>query len=260
MSDEIAPCARGPTKAFVVIPARLGSTRLTEKMLLAETGKTLVQHTYESASRATRPSGVLVATDHERIVAAVRSFGGRAALTSVDARSGTDRIAEVVAELTDVDVFVNVQGDEPDMEASAIDRVIGLLDTHPEANIATLATPIRDRRLLDDPSCVKVVFAHDGRAHYFSRSPIPHARNWSDGLLAAEPALFHQHLGVYAYRRRFLLNLRDVPDSPLERLECLEQLRWLQAGHAIVVGVVGAHAKGIDTWDDYRAFVSRRAT
>jgi len=123
--------------------------------------------------------------------------------------------------------------------------------------MATLATPIRDRTQLDDPACVKVVFDATARAMYFSRSPIPHAREWDDSLLANEPARFHQHLGIYAYRREFLLELAGWPPSPLEQLEKLEQLRVLEAGHTILVGVVDEPSVGIDTAADYQAFVVR---
>ena len=123
--------------------------------------------------------------------------------------------------------------------------------------MATLATPIRSRRQLDDPACVKVVFDRAGRALYFSRSPIPHARQWDDSLLTAEPAAFHQHIGLYAYRRDFLLRVADIPRTPLERLENLEQLRVLESGYSIAVGVVAESTIGIDTPEDYRAFVER---
>ncbi len=248
------------SRSYVVIPARLHSTRLPEKMLLDDTGKPLIQHTYEAACQARRPLGVIVATDHPRIAEAVRAFHGAAQLTDPEARSGTDRVAEIAAGMPEVDIFVNVQGDEPEISGAAIDRVIELLEAHPAAAMSTLATPIRSRELLDDPSCVKVVFGHDGQALYFSRSPIPYARQWRDELLTAKPAHFHQHLGIYAYRRDFLRQLAALPPSPLEQLESLEQLRMLQAGHGIAVGVIEHRAKGIDTWDDYRAFVSRKAT
>ncbi len=125
--------------------------------------------------------------------------------------------------------------------------------------MSTLATPIRSRSVLDDPSCVKVVFDARGRALYFSRSPIPHARQWSDDLLSAEPPHFYLHLGLYAYRREFLLRLASLERTPLEKLENLEQLRVLENGYQIGVGVVEEHAVGIDTPEDYRAFVKRAA-
>jgi 3-deoxy-manno-octulosonate cytidylyltransferase (CMP-KDO synthetase) len=245
--------------SFIVIPARLASTRLPRKLLLRETGKPLIQHTYEAAQRATRPAGICVATDHREIFDAVRSFGGQAEMTDPAAPSGTDRVAEVARRLTEVDIIVNVQGDEPELAAASIDLVILLLEEEPEAVMATLATPIRSRRQLEDPACVKVVFDHRGRALYFSRSPIPHPREWDERLLSADPPHFYQHVGLYAYRREFLLKLADMPQSALEKIERLEQLRVLEAGYPILVAVMEAPTFGIDTPEDYRAFVEKAA-
>lgn len=242
--------------SFVVIPARLASTRLPQKMLLAQTGQPLVQHTYEAAERAQHPAGVCVATDSREIYDAVRAFGGSVCMTSDDCASGTDRVAEVARDMPQHDIFVNVQGDEPDLPAAAIDQVVSLLEDDPDAVMATLATPIRSRASLDDPSCVKVVFDAQGRALYFSRSAIPHARDWNDDLLAADPPLFYQHVGLYAYRRSFLLKLASMPPSALEQTEKLEQLRVLEAGHRISVGVTDHQAIGIDTPEDYARFVA----
>jgi 3-deoxy-manno-octulosonate cytidylyltransferase (CMP-KDO synthetase) len=251
------PAASRPLKSTIVIPARLASTRLPRKLLLAETGRPLIQHTYESAARATRTGGVLVAADGEEIAAAVRAFGGRVALTRPDCASGTDRVAEIARELPDVDIFVNVQGDEPEISAGAIDRAVELLANDPSAVMSTLATPIRSKSQLHDPACVKVVFDERRRAIYFSRAPIPFARNWDDALLSAEPPHFHQHIGLYAYRREFLLELAQMPRAPLEIVENLEQLRVLAAGHTIVVGTIDEPTIGIDTPEDYRSFVER---
>ena len=242
---------------FLVIPARLASTRLPRKLLLSETGKPLIQHTYEAAGRSRRATGICVAADHEEIAAAVRAFGGQVRMTSPTCASGTDRVAEIARQMPDVEIFVNVQGDEPELSGEAIDQVIELLEHDPQCVMATLATPIRSRRVLDDPACVKVVFDSAGRALYFSRSPIPHARQWDDDLLTAEPAVFHLHIGLYAYRREFLLRIADIPRTPLEKLESLEQLRVLESGQVIAVGVVAEPTIGIDTPDDYRAFVER---
>ena len=244
--------------SYVVIPARLASTRLPRKLLLNETGKPLVQHTYEAAMRASRPSGVCVAADHEDIADAVRAFGGRVRMTSPDCASGTDRVAEVARNLSEVDILVNVQGDEPELPGRSIDRVIELLENDPSAVMATLATPIRDRGLWEDPAAVKVVFDGQGRAMYFSRSPIPHARTWSDDLLTADPPHFYLHIGLYAYRRDFLLRLAALPRTPMEKLENLEQLRVLEHGYSIAVAVVDEPTVGIDTPEDYRAFVARQ--
>jgi 3-deoxy-manno-octulosonate cytidylyltransferase (CMP-KDO synthetase) len=257
--SQAAPRLRVRSTSYVVIPARLASTRLPRKLLLAATGKPLLQHTYEGALGASRPTGVCVAADHQEIAAAVHAFGGEVRMTSPDCHSGTDRVAEVARHLPEVDIVVNLQGDEPELPGSSIDRVIELLEEDPTAVMSTLATPIRNRRLLDDPAAVKVVFDGRGRAMYFSRSPIPHARNWSDDLLAAQPPHFYLHVGLYAFRRDFLLQLAGLPQTPLEKLESLEQLRVLEHGYSIAVGVVDEATVGIDTPEDYRAFVARQS-
>ncbi|MEN6558463.1 MAG: 3-deoxy-manno-octulosonate cytidylyltransferase [Thermoguttaceae bacterium] len=244
--------------SHIVIPARLASTRLPRKLLLRETGKSLIQHTYESASRAERPSGICVATDHADIFDEVRRFGGRVEMTDPNAPSGTDRVAEVARRMTDVEVIVNVQGDEPEIRGRSIDLAVELLEQNPSAVMSTLATPIRSRKQLNDPACVKVVFDASGRALYFSRSPIPCPRHWDDSLLKSDPPTFYQHVGLYAYRRDFLLKLAAMPPSVLEQVEKLEQLRVLEAGHAILVGVVDEPTFGIDTPDDYQAFVEKQ--
>src|SRR5688572_15984385 len=148
--------------SLIIIPARMASTRLPRKMLLRETGKTLIQHTYEAARRARKPVGVCVATDHEEIYAEVQRCGGDVVMTDPALPSGTDRAAEVARRHPQIDLFVNVQGDEPELQGEAIDRVIHLLEDNPQAVMATLATPIRNREKLLDPSCVKVVFDHRG--------------------------------------------------------------------------------------------------
>lgn len=253
-----APRLRVQSTSFVVIPARLASSRLARKLLLRQTGKSLIQHTFEAAQAASRPSGIAVATDHPDILNEVRSFGGEAEMTSPDAANGTERVAEVARRLTHVDIVVNLQGDEPELSGESIDLAIQLLEENPAAVMSTLATPIRSRSQLEDPACVKVVFDSSGRALYFSRSPIPLPRTWDDQLLVARPPHFFQHIGLYAYRREFLLQLSRIPESGMEKLEKLEQLRVLDAGYSIFVGVVDEPPSGIDTPEDYRRFVERR--
>ncbi|WP_409994599.1 MULTISPECIES: 3-deoxy-manno-octulosonate cytidylyltransferase [Pirellulaceae] len=243
--------------SLVVIPARLQSSRLPQKLLLAETGKPLIQHTYEAACMARGTDGVIVATDHDSICQAVHTFGGEAVMTSETCASGTDRVAEVARSRPDVDIFINVQGDEPEISAEAIETVRHLLEANPDVSMATLATPIRCLEKLRDPACVKVVRAENGRALYFSRSPIPHVRDGFEEQLAAEPPVFFQHLGIYAYRRDFLLKLATAPPSPLEQLEKLEQLRVLEMGETILVGSIAEPSIGIDTPSDYAAFVRK---
>jgi 3-deoxy-manno-octulosonate cytidylyltransferase (CMP-KDO synthetase) len=150
-----------------------------------------------------------------------------------------------------------VQGDEPEIAGESIDLAVRLLDENPQAVMSTLATPIRSRRQLEDRACVKVVFDAVGRAMYFSRSPIPCAREWDDALLEADPPHFFQHVGLYAYRRDFLLRLAAMPQAAIEKIEKLEQLRVLDAGYSILVGVVRESTFGIDTPDDYAAFVAK---
>jgi 3-deoxy-manno-octulosonate cytidylyltransferase (CMP-KDO synthetase) len=244
-------------KTAIIIPARLQSTRLPRKMLLAETGRPLILHTVEAARRCRLADRVLVATDDREILEAVQRFGAEAVMTDPEHTSGTDRIAEAAASVADCDLIVNLQGDEPEMNPEAVDKAIDLLRRSTAADAATVVCPIRERAVLDDPACVKVVLRHDGRALYISRSPIPHPRNWSPDLLDREPPLFWQHLGLYVYRREFLNKFSGLPASALERTEMLEQLRILQAGGEIVVAIVEKQAKGIDTAEDYRAFVSR---
>jgi 3-deoxy-manno-octulosonate cytidylyltransferase (CMP-KDO synthetase) len=240
-------------RTVVVIPARFASTRLPGKPLLRETGKYLVQHCYEQAKQAAAPAAVIVATDDDRIRAAVESFGGTAVMTRPDHPSGTDRVAEVAATL-DADAVINLQGDEPLFDPAAIDLLAELV-ADPAADVATLATPIRDRETYHSPHVVKVVCDDRGRALYFSRSPVPHYRD-GDPDFAADPPPALQHLGVYAYRRDVLLKLAAAPPHPLERAEKLEQLRVLGTGGTIRVGVVARAHRGIDTPDDYAAFVA----
>lgn len=276
------------SKTYGVIPARLASSRLPGKLLLAETGKPLIQYAWEAASRAAALDEVLIATDSPEIADAARRFGARVEPTG-EHPSGTDRIAEVVRRCCqDADIVVNVQGDEPELDPAAIDKVVALLRGRPDVEMATLATPIRDLATLNDRSCVKVVCAADGRALYFSRLPIPCYRDGDPAELlrstaqqacsdksggpadvqTAEEALISRlstpdipwllHLGLYAYRREFLLALTEMPQSRLEKLESLEQLRALEAGASIVVGVVAHRAAGIDTAADYARFVERQ--
>ena len=246
------------SRSYVVIPARYASTRLPRKMLLRETGKTLLQHTYEAACAARRPTGVLVATDHAEIAGEVERFRGDFVMTSADCASGTDRVAEVARKLPRADIVVNVQGDEPEMSPENIDRVIELLEQNPSAGMATLATPIRSPEQHANPACVKVVFDNSGRALYFSRCAIPFVREPDDSKPFNNPPLFFQHLGIYAYRREVLLEIAAMPPSTLELAEKLEQLRMLQSGGTIMVAVVEHAAAGIDTPADYAAFVARR--
>jgi 3-deoxy-manno-octulosonate cytidylyltransferase (CMP-KDO synthetase) len=239
-------------KTAIIIPARYASTRLPGKPLLRATGKYLVQHVYERACQA-QVDQVLVATDDPRIVAAVGSFGGQVILTRRDHPSGTDRVAEAAGRL-DADVIVNVQGDEPLIEPDALNLLPRLLAEDTHADLATLAVPVVSSEVWHNPNCVKVVCDAQGRALYFSRSPIPFVRDGEPDL-SARPPRFLLHLGVYAYRRPMLLRLAATPPEPLEQLEKLEQLRALALGCHIQVGLVRHATAGVDTYADYRRFV-----
>ncbi|HLW64740.1 MAG TPA: 3-deoxy-manno-octulosonate cytidylyltransferase [Gemmataceae bacterium] len=242
-------------RSAIVIPARYASTRLRAKPLLRSTGKYLIQHVYERACQSRRSRLVLVATDDPRIVAAVQSFGGDVVLTRDDHVSGTDRVAEVARDL-EVDVIVNLQGDEPEIEPEALDLVVELLERDSEAPMATLATPIANCDQWLDPNCVKVVCDDSGRALYFSRSPIPHCRDGQPDF--SDPsAPYLQHVGVYAYHREFLLQLAATPPGPLELSEKLEQLRVLSLGQRIRVGLLSEANAGVDSLHDYESFVRR---
>ena len=244
--------------ACAVIPARFASTRFHGKPLARDTGKFLIQHVYERATEAAALDRVIVATDDERIVEAVRSFGGEAVMTRTDHVSGTDRAAEVAASL-DCDVVVNIQGDEPELEPAYVGRLVERLARDRQCPMATLACPFAAVTSGDpaDPSAVKVVVDTRGQAMYFSRSwiPCPAASPPSEAdVPAGAPYL---HLGIYAYRREFLMTLASLEPTPAERIERLEQLRALEHGYTIAVVTVEKAAVGIDTPEDYAAFVRR---
>jgi 3-deoxy-manno-octulosonate cytidylyltransferase (CMP-KDO synthetase) len=247
----------GNTEIVGVIPARFASTRLPGKPLLSDTGRPLVRHVVEAARRAQSLGRILVATDDRRIADAVEAFGGEAVMTRADHATGTDRVAEVAARLEGARIIVNLQGDEPEVSGEALDRVVAMLEADPEAPMATLATPIRDEATYRDPACVKVVCSARGRALYFSRSPIPCHRDGLPEPSTSPRPIGHLHLGLYAYRRDFLLSIAGLPPSPLEAAEKLEQLRVLDAGYPIAVGIVDEPSIGIDTPEDYRRFVLR---
>ena len=227
--------------------------------MLSETGKSVLQHTYESASASRKATRVIVAADDDEIAKEVRSFGGEVIMTRPDHICGTDRVAEVAQSL-DAEIIINVQGDEPEISFEAIDLAISMLEENPHAPMATLATPIRSSELLEDPSCVKVVVSNHGQAMYFSRSVIPHPREWNESLLAADPPNFFQHVGLYGYRREFLLEIPGLPVSQLEKIESLEQLRVLFNGNTILVGMIDHPIAGIDTPEDYTSFVRRQSS
>ncbi|MER1940734.1 3-deoxy-manno-octulosonate cytidylyltransferase [Castellaniella sp. FW104-16D08] len=239
---------------LVVVPARAGSTRLLGKPLLDIAGLPMVVRTAQQAARSSA-SRVLIATDHLDIQRAAQAHGIECLMTRTDHATGTDRLSEVVQqlELADDAVVVNVQGDEPLIDPTLIDAVAALLQQSPEAAIATCAAPIQDAATLFDPNAVKVVCDSRFRALYFSRAPIPWARDaLADGKQRVAPGLpaWH-HIGLYAYRASFLQEFPQLPPGQLERIESLEQLRALEQGYPIFVHPTQAlPARGVDTEED----------
>ena len=220
-------------------------------MLAAETGRPLVQHVVDRVRKCRHIQDVIVAADDERIAAALRPYETRVVMTSPDHPSGTDRVAEIARSLREVPIVVNVQGDEPEIEPETVDALVGLM-RQTRAEMATLATPFPAGDDPADPNYVKVVLAPDGRALYFSRSPIPFDRDGRGG--GVRPLL---HVGLYGYRRDVLLRLAGYSPTPLEMTEKLEQLRALEHGHTIYAAVVSRPSHGIDTPEQYAAFVRR---
>jgi 3-deoxy-manno-octulosonate cytidylyltransferase (CMP-KDO synthetase) len=233
-------------KALGVIPARYASTRLPGKALIPLAGKTMIERVWERVRQATSLSGVVVATDDERIASAVKAFGGEAVLTRGDHRSGTERVAEVAVGRKDVDLFVNIQGDEPLMEPAAIDQAVEALREDTEVKVATLAVLIANPGDIMDPNVVKTVLDFDGNGLYFSRAPIP----WVRDQVGPVHARHLKHLGLYAYRREALLEFATFPQGDLERVEQLEQLRWLENGYRIRVVETEYDSIGVDVPED----------
>ena len=235
--------------ATVVIPARFGSTRFPAKIVASSTGRPLVQHVVDQVRKCQRVRQIIVATDDQRIADALAPYGTDVRMTNPAHTSGTDRIAEVARTLSDA-IIVNVQGDEPEIEPEIVDSLIERLESHAD-DMATAATPFAPLADPHDPNLVKVVLSADQHALYFSRSPIPFARDTSVKLP------FHLHMGIYAYRRDFLLQFASWQPTPLESAEKLEQLRALEHGRSIFVLVVSRATHGIDTPEQYEAFVKR---
>lgn len=285
-------------KVLAVIPARYSSTRFAGKVLAKDTGKFLIQHTYERACLARLPEKVLIAADDEKVVAAAKTFGAECLLTSAEHQSGTDRIAEAVATIADSgqriadrnnkekrnatrytlhanDIVVNLQGDEPEIDPNNIDYLAKLLIENPDYPMATLAAEFQTAEQVADPNIVKVIVAWSvqrgadrkqlnairyplnadcGRAIYFSRSPIPYDREKSG---VGDVQQYLRHIGIYAYRKSFLLEITALPQTPLEKIEKLEQLRAIENGYGILVGKVEHTCDGIDTPEQYAEFVRR---
>jgi 3-deoxy-manno-octulosonate cytidylyltransferase (CMP-KDO synthetase) len=249
-------------KVLACIPARYGSTRFAGKVLAKDTGKFLIQHTYERACLARLPEKIIIAADDQRIVDAARTFGAECVLTSPQHTSGTDRIAEAIANI-DVEIVINLQADEPEIDPKNIDYLAELLTENPDYPMATLSAGFQNAAQIADPNIVKVVVAsiehrassiEDRKAIYFSRSPIPYNRE-TGGIGNIDQYL--RHIGIYAYRKEFLLKITALPQTPLEKIEKLEQLRAIENGFDILVGKVAHTCDGIDTPEQYTKFVNR---
>jgi len=243
-------------KVLAVIPARYSSTRFAGKVLAKDTGKYLIQHTYERACLAKCPEKVLIAADDPKVVDAAKIFGAECVLTSPEHQSGTDRIAEAVTDI-DVEIVVNLQGDEPEIDPDNIDYLAKLLIDHPDYPMATLAAEFQTTEQVADPNIVKVIVGQKGHAIYFSRSPIPYDRDKSG---VGDVKRYLRHIGIYAYRKSFLQKITTLPQTPLEKIEKLEQLRAIENGYGILVGKVEHTCDGIDTPEQYAEFVKRYKT
>ncbi|MCC6676489.1 MAG: 3-deoxy-manno-octulosonate cytidylyltransferase [Phycisphaerales bacterium] len=241
------------TKIVAIIPARLGSTRFPGKVLADRTGRPLIRHVYEAVRRSAALTDVCIATDDETVSAAVARFGGRTIMTSPVHPNGSSRLAEAARTLglDDRDIVVNVQGDEPELEPALIDAAVRALELS-GAEVSTIGSPFGPGEDAANPNVVKVVRRADGLALYFSRSLIPFPR--VAGPAAAAPL---RHVGLYVYRAGFLQTYVNLPATPLEVTESLEQLRVLEHGYRIAVAVEHSTGQGIDTPEQYEAFVAR---
>ena len=241
-------------KSVVIIPARHGSTRFPGKMLARDPrGRILIQYAWEAAQAAATVDRVVVATDDERIRRAVEAWGGEARMTSPSHACGSDRIAEVAKGLPEYGIVVNIQGDEPEILPSQIDQVVRLLKESDDCSMSTLVHVVDTPEELNDPNVVKCVCDARMRAIYFSRWPIPYVRDAADAL-AQSPTPHYRHIGIYGYRREYLIEFASAGHCALERAEKLEQLRALFHGHRIRVGVTDHRSIGVDTPEDFDAF------
>jgi len=247
-------------KITAIIPARYGSTRFEGKALADICGKPMIQHVYERTARSALISEVIVATDDERIITVVRKFGGRAEMTSTGHETGTDRLAEVAARI-DSDIIVNVQGDEPLIEPGMIDEAIEPLTADPSLVMSTLKSRIKTLHDFLSPNVVKVVTDWEGYALYFSRSPLPNFRDkWNDlkdEKFSSGKLLCYKHIGLYVYRRDFLLQFSQMSATYLELSEKLEQLRVLENGYRIKVIETSHESIGVDTPADLEAVIEK---
>ena len=238
-------------KTLGIIPARYASTRFPGKPLVDILGKSMIQRVFEQAQKANLIDKVVVATDDQRIFDHVKSFSGEVFLTQANHLSGTDRCAEIAQQLEDFELVVNIQGDEPFIDPQQIDQLVDLLKRNAVFQIATLAKKITNIEDLFSPNVVKLVWTKGMQAIYFSRNPIPFVRNEiQENWLTKQD--FYKHLGLYAFRREKLLQVAKLAPSNLEKAESLEQLRWLENGFNIGVGITQIESLGIDTPADLK--------
>ncbi len=237
-------------KAAAIIPARYGSTRFPGKPLAEIAGKTMIERVYRQTQKAVKPDRVLVATDDTRIASTVRDFAGEAVMTAGDHTSGTDRIAEVAADLEE-EIIVNVQGDEPLIKPEMVDKAINLLQEDKKIKMSTLAAPMSQEDIQDE-NIVKVVRDLNNQALYFSRAPIPGGIKNNKQTEASNSPQILRHIGLYGFRRDFLLTFTDFAPTPLEKRESLEQLRALEHGFNIKLGITAHHGPGVDRPEDIK--------
>jgi len=248
MSDEKSNSSLSDSKIIGIIPARYASTRFPGKPLVDIAGKSMIQRVYEQASKAKSLSKVVVATDDARIADEVKRFGGEFIFTSSNHQSGTDRCAEVIEQLPGYDIVINIQGDEPFIEPAQIELLTSCF-TEEKVQLATLIKSIHSQESVYNPNSPKVVIDVNGRAMYFSRSPIPFIRNGEPGVWA-EKHQFYKHIGIYGYRTESLKAITKLPPSSLEIAESLEQLRWIENGFYIQTKVTDLETVAIDTPED----------
>lgn len=233
------------SQVLAVIPARYASTRFPGKPLVDIGGKPMIQHVWERARQVSAIQRIIIATDDQRIAETASAFGAEVRLTAAEHPSGTDRMWEVAQTLPEYNWVLNVQGDEPFINPTHLEQVVTAAHNHPQSDLFTLVTPIQIVEDWQNPNIVKAVLSADGRALYFSRSPVPYHRDHPD-----RPERVYRHIGLYLYRREALARFTQHPPSPLESIEKLEQLRALEMGMTILTVTVDAAPLGIDTPDD----------
>jgi len=226
-----------------IIPARYGSTRFPGKPLAVIRDRSMIEHVYRGCLQCTKLSGLIVATDDERIHEHVLRFGGKVMMTSPDHLSGTNRCAEVSSHFPAIDWYINIQGDEPLIQPGILDQLVDLIHRHPVNSIVTLVRKLTDPDMIDNPNVVKCVFDQEGKALYFSRRGIPFSKGDSN-------AEYYQHLGIYAYSRSVLESISKLPATPLESAESLEQLRWMEHGYAVFTGISEYVSLAVDIPED----------